>query len=164
MHRESLAYARSTYFAAAGAKHWVWHPVIPMHLDGTMIQRRCNFFLAFVIAWSIPLIAKAELIEGSTAELFQIYDRSEWETRKRIETLLAMTESGLKSANIYLATVRNERPLFCQPEKLQLAGRQLMNILRDGVKLDQSLLQKPWGFALLVSLQNTFPCPQPRSN
>lgn len=129
-----------------------------------MIQNRCNIFLAVVLACSIPHIAKAELIEGSAAELFQIYDRSEWETRKQIETLLAMTENGLKSANIYLATVRNEPALFCQPEKLQLAGRQLMNILRDGVRSNQALLQKPWGVALLVSLQSTFPCPRPRSN
>ena len=133
-------------------------------LDVTMSQRLCIFFVAVVFVWSIPLTAKAELIEGSTAELFQIYDRSEWETRKQIETMLAMTENGLKSANIYLATVRNEPALFCQPEKLRLAGRQLMNILRDGVKSNQSLLQKPWGLALLVSLQSTFPCPQHRPN
>jgi len=133
-------------------------------LDVTMSQRLCNIFVAVVFAGSIPLTAKAELIEGSTAELFQIYDRSEWDTRKQIETMLAMTENGLKSANIYLATVRNEPALFCQPEKLRLAGRQLMNILRDGVKSNQSLLQKPWGLALLVSLQSTFPCSQPRPN
>ena len=133
-------------------------------LDVTMSQRLCNIFVAVVFAGSIPLTAKAELIEGSTAELFQIYDRSERETRKQIETMLAMTENGLKSANIYLVTVRNEPALFCQPEKLRLAGRQLMNILRDGVKSNQSLLQKPWGLALLVSLQSTFPCPQHRPN
>jgi hypothetical protein len=130
----------------------------------TMIQRNCYIFLAVVFALSIPLAAKAETIEGSTADLFKIYDRSEWETRKQIEKLLAMTENGLKSANMYLTTVRNEPALFCQPEKLQLAGRQLMKILRDGVKADESLSQKPWGFALLVSLQGTFPCRKSAAN
>ncbi|HZP69419.1 MAG TPA: hypothetical protein VFB29_05690 [Pseudolabrys sp.] len=129
-----------------------------------MLLKACRAVLPFVFALPFLTAPRAEVIEGSTAELFQIYDRSEWETRKKIESLLAMTENGLKAANIYLLTVRKQPALFCQPDKLQLAGRQLMNILRDGVKADESLSQKPWGFALLVSLQGTFPCAGPGTN
>jgi hypothetical protein len=129
-----------------------------------MTLKTCLAALLSALALPCLAAAKAEVIEGSTAELFQVYDRSEWETRKQIETLLAMTENGLKAANIYLSTVRKEPALFCQPDQLHLAGRQLMNILRDGVKADESLARKPWGLALLVSLQGTFPCRKSGTN
>jgi hypothetical protein len=129
-----------------------------------MLLKICRAMLPIILALPFLAAAKAEIPEGSAAELFQIYDRSDWETRKQIEKLLAMTENGLKSANTYLTTVRNEPALFCQPEKLELTGHQLMKILRDGVKADESLSRKPWGFALLVSLQGTFSCRKSGTN
>jgi hypothetical protein len=56
---------------------------------------------------------------------------------------------------------REERPLYCPPEKLAITAEQNADILRRYVERNSFAGTMPAGFALLLALADTFPCAKP---
>ena len=57
---------------------------------------------------------------------------------------------------------RGQAPLFCPPEDLAITAEQTADILRRFVRERPQAGNAPAGLALLMALQNVFPCPATR--
>jgi hypothetical protein len=107
--------------------------------------------LAFAIA---PSLAFAE---NNTAWFLRLHTNGSPSDRQIVETYLSNNQNGLSWANVALA--QNNRPkLYCGPDELVPTGSQLLEIVRLQVKVDPRILLLPFGFALLISMQATYPC------
>ena len=103
-----------------------------------------------MIAFCTPVAA-----ETVTSELLRDYDRNQ--NRLLTEQALIATENGFGWANADLKR-RNLPPLYCIGPYLVPTGAQLGDILRRSMKREPWLADAPYGMALLMAMQVTFPC------
>ena len=78
-------------------------------------------------------------------------------------TYLRGVWDGFESANVSLEE-NHQRPLFCQPPKLEIPLDQVITILKRYIGNDHSMSAEaisdlPVEFVLLGALQDVFPCP-----
>jgi hypothetical protein len=110
------------------------------------------------------LIALATFAVGITAhaiakdETLQDWIDMWKQDRVQIENYVRAEQDGMLWSNVY--STSHQRPLlYCQPERLSLTGRQMMDMLRRAAEETPELLKAPLGFAVLATLRRTFPCP-----
>ncbi len=103
---------------------------------------------------SMTSLASAQFMAKDVLERYESKDQ----TIKLIsQTHIMGIESGLSWANGY--NQANGIPhLYCQPENLGLAADQTVGILRQSIKNHPEYAELPIGFALLLALQEVFPC------
>lgn len=109
-------------------------------------------FLALLFA---PAAANAE---EPLRDLILDYKNANVTHREFLELLIASNENGIAWANAELRTVRHETRMFCPPEKVSLTGNQIMDILEREMNAKPFVGQYPYGLALLLTLEDTFPC------
>jgi len=80
--------------------------------------------------------------------------------REQTETELVGIQTGFMEANKFLAGMRREAPMYCQPETLHLTADQLVDMLRRGLKEQPEIDDDDLPSALLFVMQRTFPCEQ----
>ena len=106
----------------------------------------------------LPAQAGAEL---SLAEVLKELDTPELSVAQRmmITSNLASAERALGWANSALRAQRMQRrALYCVPDNLMIEPKELIDLLRDALWDEPRLGDRPIGFALLVTLQRSFPC------
>lgn len=111
-------------------------------------------WFAFIV---MPSVARAE---QTVNELLKDYNSAKGDKRSIIELLVSQTENGMNWANIHVQVVRNEKPLYCDPENLVLTGSQILDMLRREAKEFPETGRHPYGYGILAVKIKTFPCPQ----
>ena len=99
--------------------------------------------------------------EPSLAEVLKELDTPELSVAQRmmITSNLASAERALGWANSALRAQRmRRRALYCVPDDLMIEPKELIDLLRDALWDEPRLGDRPIGFALLVTLQRSFPC------
>jgi len=99
--------------------------------------------------------------EPSLAEVLKELDTPELSVAQRmmITSNLASAERALGWANSALRAQRmRRRALYCVPDNLMIEPKELIDLLRDALWDEPRLGDRPIGFALLVTLQRSFPC------
>ncbi|WP_139484542.1 hypothetical protein [Bradyrhizobium ivorense] len=95
--------------------------------------------------------------EKNTGWFLRLYADGSPEDRQMVETYLSNNQNGFHWANE--AQAMESRPkLYCAPTELTPTGGQLLETVRLQVKADPRTLLIPFGFALLLSMQTTYPC------
>jgi hypothetical protein len=92
--------------------------------------------------------------EMEVSELLDEYDSATADDAAVIEKVVYATQNGIDWANAFQTTKR-QQPLYCPPDHLLLSGHELLEMLRN----DSSVASDPYGMALLVVMQKTYPCP-----
>jgi hypothetical protein len=74
--------------------------------------------------------------------------------------LFAGIVEGLLAASTYLSVVEGRQELFCPPEKLNITGEMLQDIIRDFGERHPELRSKNYqmGTIALMAVRDTFPC------
>jgi hypothetical protein len=113
---------------------------------------RIVFAAAFWLATAQPALC------GTITDFLKLHD--EPLGRDSTETEIAGIQTGFIQANKFLAGMRKESPMYCQPETLNLTPDQLVDMLRRGLKEQSSIDDDDLPSALLFVMQRTFPCAQ----
>lgn len=108
-----------------------------------------------VALWSGQVCA-----EPSLNEVLRDYDNPEQTVAQRmmIAKNVASIEAGLGWANTAVRAQRMQKGLYCLPDDLTIAPQELIDMLRDARGDEPRLGDRPIGFALLATLQRSFPC------
>jgi hypothetical protein len=102
-----------------------------------------------------PTSAMAEE-DANTA--LRAYDSANPTDRKTAEIVFANTQNGIWWGNSVLL-YRKQPPLFCPPDNVApLPGPQVIEMLRQKVNENPKLGAMPYGLAIMVTIQNTYPC------
>jgi hypothetical protein len=103
----------------------------------------------------VPTVAKSE---ATVNEFLSHYDSAKPAMREFIEQVASETENGLDWANSYLETIRQEKRLFCHPDKLVLTGPKILDMLRREAKETPATGNYPFGYGILAANIKVFPC------
>lgn len=122
-----------------------------------------KWLLALTICALATTTVRAEV---TVVEFLRQYDQTPDPALRNIDTAwLNGFLAGLTWSNSYLTKARNQPRLYCPPDKLNLTAEQLVRLLRDNVEEQtkppfnpQPYSQLPYGLALLLILQDVFPC------
>jgi hypothetical protein len=95
---------------------------------------------------------------ANVQSLLRTYDAAPAEGRAFIETFVSGREQGLLVANSYLVTIRHEKPMYCQPDRLTLMPEQIIDMLRRESAADPTLAGLPVEDGILLTLVREFPC------
>jgi hypothetical protein len=113
-----------------------------------------------LLGWGIaimPISAVADI-----ADIFRTMDHGTSAEKTLVRSLVKATETGFAEANSDLRNNRKEPPLYCPPEKINLTGDQLIDIVRRWVETKRAQATRiesgPMPMALLYALQDAFPC------
>ena len=116
---------------------------------------------AFASIMMMALSAGQGHAEPSLIEILRDYDNPELTVAQRmmIVSNLASIETALGWANTALRAQRmSRRALYCLPDKLTIEPQELIDMLRDALWDEPRLGDRPIGFAVLATLQRSFPC------
>lgn len=108
----------------------------------------------------LPKLAHAEM---STNELLERYDKSNSNDKSNVEFILQNLQAGMLTVNIEMI-IRKSQGLFCQPKTLALTGKQLIEMIRERVRLHPNDGASLAQIVLLSSLEDTFPCQNQNEN
>jgi hypothetical protein len=103
------------------------------------------------------------MAEGSRAEedvnsALLMYDTGTSAVRQAAEVAFANAQKGIWWANTVLS-YRKQQPLFCPPDNSGVVpGAQVIEMLRQQINKEPVLGRAPYGLAILITLQKTFPC------
>jgi hypothetical protein len=67
-------------------------------------------------------------------------------------------ELGTGWSTAFVQSIRKEAPIYCQTPGRTLNGAQVIDILRHTIATQPAIAKQPYGLAILMSLQLTFPC------
>ena len=95
---------------------------------------------------------------GAVSDFLKLHD--EPLGMSRAETEILGLQAGFTEANTYLVQTRKQAPMFCQPANLSLTADQLVDMLRRGLNDRPDLDESDLATALLIVMQQTFPCRQ----
>ena len=105
----------------------------------------------------MSVAAKADI-----ADILRDYDHGTRAEQALAKAILRATEAGFSAANTELKDERRETPLYCAPERLNLTGEQLIDILRRWVDAKRAQTPRidtaPMPMGLLYALEDAFPC------
>ena len=76
---------------------------------------------------------------------------------KGMALALQLTANGLTWANSDLVA-RSITPIFCPPVDQSFAPVQLADLLREAVKHDPRLADRPFGLSLMIAFKRKYPC------
>jgi predicted secreted protein len=110
------------------------------------------------LVFAMLVVSAGPCMAITAGQFLQLYNSEDGQLLaiSKIESM----EAGVHEANAYLVKTRNEKALYCQPEKLVLTGPQIADMLKRAVDEKDSKLGDVWlPSALLIVLQRTFPCP-----
>jgi hypothetical protein len=113
--------------------------------------------LAAFILVAFAITPRLAFVENNTAWFLRLYADGSATDRQMVETYLSNNQNGLSWANVSLAQ-QNRPKLYCAPEELVPTGSQLLELVRLQIKVDPRIQLLPFGFALLISMQATYPC------
>jgi hypothetical protein len=86
------------------------------------------------------------------------YDTANSTDRKTAGIVFANIQSGIWWANAVLL-YKNQQPLFCPPDNsAALHGPQIIEMVRQQGKEIPTLGKMPYGLAILITIQKTYPC------
>jgi hypothetical protein len=74
------------------------------------------------------------------------------------EMLAGVLGLGFYWSNTFLEA-DGGKPMYCPPQKLAITSQQYMEILRQHVQENPQSGDQPAGYAMLLALRDTFPCP-----
>ncbi len=95
---------------------------------------------------------------GDIRSILKLYDDiATPQGRQRIEDAVGGMTTGLLWANAMLRE-RGQPLLYCQPDKLDLAGAQVIGMMRQAMRDNPKWGDFALGMMVLVTLQRTFPC------
>jgi hypothetical protein len=88
----------------------------------------------------------------------RVYDAANSTDRKIEEIVFLNAQAGIWWANSVLF-YRKQQPLFCPPDNAApVSGAQVLEMVRRQVDENPAVGEMPYGMAILISLQRTFPC------
>jgi hypothetical protein len=111
----------------------------------------------------IRAMSQGPMTEGPRAEedvnsALLMYDTRTSTVRQTAEVAFANAEKGIWWANTVLS-YRKQQPLFCPPDNSGVVpGAQVIEMLRQQINKEPVLGRAPYGLAILITLQKTFPC------
>ncbi len=116
-----------------------------------------NRFAVMAAVAMVAAAASPSQAGVSTKQFLDVYDSEDGQPAAELQ--IAAMEQGLLELNRYVAKIRDEQPVYCQPEQLSLTGPQLADMVHRGVAENPKLKDQPLSVSLLAILQKTFPCP-----
>ena len=88
----------------------------------------------------------------------RVYDSGNSTDRKTEEIVFLNAQAGIWWANSVLFH-RKQQPLFCPPDNAApVPGAQVLEMVRRQVNENPAVGDMPYGLAILITLQKTFPC------
>ena len=88
----------------------------------------------------------------------RVYDSANSTDRKIEEIVFLNAQAGIWWANSALF-YRKQQPLFCPPDNAApVPGTQVLEMVRRQVDKNPAVGDMPYGLAILITLQKTFPC------
>ena len=88
----------------------------------------------------------------------RVYNSADSTDPKTEEIVFLNAQAGIWWANSVLI-YRKQQPLFCPPDNAApVPGAQVLEMVRRKVDENPVFGQMPYGLAILITLQKTFPC------
>jgi hypothetical protein len=119
-------------------------------------MRLKSFIASLVAGYAFTGTAHADEPYQTANQLIHSYYTNDFD-REMASFGLGEMASGMTAMNVELSA-NNRPPLYCLPSKLSLTGEQAFNILEDYVGRNPRIGDGPVPLALLLALENVFPC------
>ncbi|HEY2069930.1 MAG TPA: hypothetical protein VGG48_10280 [Rhizomicrobium sp.] len=104
------------------------------------------------------VLAQPAFAEMTADELMHIYDTGDPTSRDEVAIAADGNYNGLAWASSYL-TSQHATPIFCPVPNHAMTRQETMEMLRASMAKDARIGKQPYGLAMLLAVQETYPCP-----
>jgi hypothetical protein len=95
---------------------------------------------------------------GTTGAILNAYGSLPPVNKEMAERLAFRTFDGIKWADAYLVAARKEQGFYCPPDAFAPTGAQVLSMVKQAVARKPWLAKQEFGLALLITLQDHYPC------
>jgi hypothetical protein len=135
--------------------------MMSMPTEGKAARVPLRNLIASAVIWllgSVLLGPTRAMAEENMNTALRAYDSANSTERKTEEIVFLNAQAGIWWANSVLF-YRKQQPLFCPPDNAApVPGAQVIEMVRRQVDENPVFGKMPYGLAILVTLQKTFPC------
>jgi hypothetical protein len=117
------------------------------------IKSRAAIGVSLLLLWSLLFTGPVQSDAVTANEFVKAYSASDPAGKQSLDAILGAMEDGMGWYK-----VGSKIKLYCLPDKLALTGNQIFNILRRQIAAAPNLGTMPYGLAVLLALEQTFPC------
>jgi hypothetical protein len=129
--------------------------------EGKVARVPLRNLIASAVIWllgSVLLGPTRAMAEENMNTALRAYDSANSTDRKTEEIVFLNAQAGIWWANSVLF-YRKQQPLFCPPDNAApVPGAQVIEMVRRQVDENPMFGEMPYGLAVLMTLQKTFPC------